>query len=529
MALLRRSKRLIPLSILSLCGATALSHASFADDSAQEDFFSMSLEELTNIEITSVSKREEQASKTPVAIHVITQEDIARSGATSIPEALRLAPGVNVARAASGEWAISIRGFNAQFSNKLLVLIDGRSVYTPIFSGVFWGVQDTLMEDIERIEVIRGPGGTVWGANAMNGVINIITKEASKTQGTAVTSLYGTHEQSSSARYGGTISENTQYRGFVKHKHNRNYELANGADAGDKWDQMRAGMRVDSNGHDFGDLSFQSELYTGTEDSDFFLPSTGPSPLNLVDDKFDTLGGHVLAQWNYQEDSDEYSVIAYYDFAKRDTFIFEDETHQFDIDFNHSFDMWDSHSLIWGLGYRLTISDLVGTDYLSFSPARRTDSVLSAFLQDKISLSDSVKLTLGSKFEYNDYTQFEWQPSARVGWDINESNFMWASFSKAIRTPGRNGHNSNIAVGALSTPNGPAIVRQIGNEQTDSEELYAYEVGYRTTPVKDISLDVTAFFHDYTTLGGDSFGSSIPCFECCFRSPRGTTSYNRQQ
>ncbi|MDG1286864.1 MAG: TonB-dependent receptor [Rickettsiales bacterium] len=490
--------------IVTVCYLGLSTTPALSNDS--EDLFSLSLKELGDIEITSISKRDEIASEAAAAIHVITQEDIKRSGATSIPEALRLAPGVNVARSGSGQWAVSIRGFNAQFSNKLLVLIDGRSVYTPMFSGVFWSVQDTMMEDIKRIEIVRGPGGTIWGANAVNGVINIITKEAKDSQGALAVYQHGLQEQNTSIRYGGEINKNTHYRAFAKQKHNRNYQLSSGVGADDKWDMWRAGMRVDSNELSYGDLSIQSEFYQGRENSDFFLPNlTGPR--TEVDDAFDTLGGHLQAQWSYLEGSNEYSIKSYYDITKRDTFIFEDTTQTVDIDFNHSFKAAQSHDMIWGLGYRLINSDIEGTDILSFSPANRTDNLFSAFLQDKITLLEDVKLTLGSKFEYNDYTEFEWQPSARLGWKIDDTNYAWASFTRAIRTPGRTGHGVNIAVGALPTPAGITLVQQIGNEATDSEKLYAYEFGYRTQPLDELSLDVTAFYHDYTTLGSDSLGT----------------------
>ena len=484
--------------------------ASMAND-GEVDYFSMSLEELGNIEITSVSKRSEKASEVAAAVHVITQDDIERSGATSIPEALRLAPGVNVARAGAGQWAISIRGFNAQFTNKLLVLIDGRSVYTPLFAGVFWDIQDTLLEDIERIEVIRGPGGTIWGANAVNGVINIITKEAKDTQGSMVAYQHGLYEQKSSARYGGNIGDTTHYRAFVQQKHHRELELTDGSGSNDALDQWRAGMRVDMDQLSYGNLSISSELYQGSEDLDMLLPSLSGSFVSTEDDKWDVFGGHILANWEYSEGDNQYSIKGYYDLASRDTIVFENDTQTFDIDFNHSFGAWDAHDIIWGLGYRLVSTDVSSTDILSYTPGKRSDNLFSAFIQDKISLyEDEAFLTLGSKFEHNDYTGFEWQPSARLSWLIDDKNTIWGSVSRAVRTPSRASHDLSIAVAGIpssSSPTGSLLFRQIGNEGVDSEELVAYEAGYRSQISDEFSIDIAAFYNDYNKLASDSQGA----------------------
>lgn len=480
------------------------------------DYFSLSLEELADIEITSVSKREEKAAEVAAAVQVITAEDIKRSGATSIPEALRMVPGVNVARAGTGQWAISIRGFNAQFSNKLLVLIDGRSVYTPLFSGVLWDVQDTMLEDVDRIEVIRGPGGTIWGANAMNGVINIITKKAEDTQGEYASYLHGFHDQQANYRHGGKIDEDASYRVFAKQVHKKSFKAQSGGDSGDQHNQYRAGMRVDHKGLSIGELDVQSEVYRGTEDAELFLPSTALPYTRAQEDKYDVMGGHVLANWQHDDESNEYTLKTYYDYTSRDTLAFEATTHTFDVDFNHSFAMMDAHDIIWGLGYRLVVTDIDGTDIISYNPARRNDNLFSAFLQDKISLSDSVSFTVGSKFQHNDYTGFEWQPSARMGWKVSENQFAWASFTRAVRTPGRSGHDLDIAVAATLTPFGPGVMRQMGNEGTNSEKLNAYEIGYRISPVKDVSLDVASFYHDYNVLGGDSLGTPYPSLNATF-------------
>ncbi len=484
--------------------------SSFASANGTDDYFALSLEELSNIEVTSVSKRSEKASEVAAAIHVITQDDIKRSGATSIPEALRLAPGVNVARAGTGQWAISIRGFNAQFSNKLLVLIDGRSVYTPLFSGVFWDVQDTLLEDVDRIEVVRGPGGTIWGANAVNGVINIITKNSKDTQGTLATYQHGLQEQKSAVRYGGKIDDNTHYRAFAQQRHLQDFKLADKSGSNDTFDQWRAGMRVDMEELSHGKLSISSEIYSGTEEQDLFLPALGGTFNSFVGDKFDVAGGHILANWDYETNGNNYTVQTYYDLASRNTHVFENDTHTFDIDFNHSFELAAGHDFIWGLGYRLIGTMIDGTDIISYTPENRTDNLFSAFIQDKISLyKDKAFLTLGSKFEHNDYSGFEWQPSAQLSWLIDDKQTLWGSVSRAVRTPTRP-NNLTIAFAGLPSslsPTGSLLVTQFGNEQTDSEELIAYEVGYRAQPFEDFSFDISAFYNDYPTLVSDTQGA----------------------
>lgn len=497
-------------TLASVSCLLALPQLALADD-AKDDLFSLSLEELSNLEITSVSKRSERASEVAAAVHVITAEDIKRSGATSIPEALRLAPGVNVARAGSDQWAISIRGFNAQFSNKLLVLIDGRSVYTPLFSGVVWDVQDTLVEDIDRIEVIRGPGGTIWGANAVNGVINIITKKAKDTQQALASYEQGTHEEKAAFRYGGKVGEDMHYRAFVQQKHNRDYKLANETNAGDDWDQWRTGMRVDMDNLSYGSLTVQSELYNGQEDHQMLLPALSGAYVNPVSDEWDVGGGHLLASWNYDTGVNQYSLTGYYDYASRNTVVFEDKTQTFDLDFNHSFKASDHHDMIWGLGYRLINTDVNGTDIISYDPATRTDNLFSAFLQDKVALiTDELFLTLGSKFEHNDYTGFEWQPSARMSWLINDKQTLWGAVTRSVRTPSRATHDLSIAVAGVpsaASPTGSLLVRQIASDTVNSEELLSYELGYRVQPTEDLSFDLAAFYNDYPTLVSDSQGS----------------------
>lgn len=491
------------------CLAVGTAMPAYAEE-ISGDLFDLSLQELGEIEVTSVSKRSEKASEVAAAIHVITSEDIRRSSATSIPELLRGVPGLQVARAGSHDWAVSARGFNAQFANKLLVLIDGRTVYTPLFSGVFWDVQDTLLEDIDRIEVIRGPGGTVWGANAVNGVINIITKKAEDTTGNMARVTAGSHYRDAAARYGEQIDEDTHFRLYASYKDYDEYNLANELGAGDEWNQWRSGFRLDSSTENRGDFSVQGGVYYGAEDARLFIPSlTSANLSSQVGDTFDVAGAHVLSTWEYVEGENEYTLLGYYDLATRNTFPFEHNIHTLDLDFNHSFSSGDRHSWIWGLGYRLIHTDINSTPVVNFDPQRRTDNLFTAFLQDEIALVENeLLLTLGSKFEHNNYTGFEWQPSARIAWLPNSKNSVWAAITRAVNTPSRAAHDLTIAFSATPLPTGgSALIKQVGNTDMEAEDVTSYELGYRTQPTKSTSFDVALFYNDYEHLGSDSLGA----------------------
>lgn len=497
--------------VLSFALLSAVCTSAVAQEDVN-DYFDMSLEELAEVKVTSVSKRSEKASQVAAAVHVITEEDIRRSSARSIPELLRQVPGLQVARAGSHDWAISSRGFNAQFANKLLVLIDGRTVYTPLFSGVFWDVQDTLLEDIARIEVIRGPGGTIWGANAVNGIINIITKSAKETQGAMLRASAGSHTQDTAVRYGADVGDEMHARFYASYKNVDEYERASGLGGADNWTQWRSGFRIDSELEENGSVKLQGGAYAGSEDSQLYVPSlVSPSLVSMVDDKFDVAGAHLLSKWQQTKGENEYSLQGYYDLATRQTFPFEHQTHTLDLDFNHSIATEGMHEWMWGLGYRLVHTDIESTPIINFSPAERTDNLFSAFFQDKLSLiQDELLLTLGSKFEHNDYTGFEWQPSARLTWLADKNNTFWAAVTRAVRNPSRATHDMEIAVVATpisATSNG--LIRQIADQATDSEDVLVYEAGYRTRPHEDVSLDFALFYNDYKTLVADRPGAPI--------------------
>ena len=465
------------------------------------------LEELLNTKVTTVSKVEERAFDAAAAIHVITKEDIKRSGLTSIPEILRLAPGVQVAQAGSGQWAISVRGFNSQYSNKLLVLIDGRSVYTPLFSGVYWDVQDTLIEDIKQIEIIRGPGATLWGANAVNGVINIITEEAVNTQGGYTNAIVGNNEQIASTRYGGKLTSNSKYRVYGKFLKRNQTEDLNGEESNDEWDMWRTGFRIDGSNSANNLYTIQGDAYTGSENHDLVLPTlTSPFRTTIADDE-ETKGGNILARWNKTfSDGSNATAQAYIDYINRNVHYFDQQRFTYDFDLQYNLKKLGRHLITIGMGYRLVTDDLDGTTFLNYSPAQRSDHLYSYFIQDKISLiEEKLALTVGSKFEHNDYTGFEHQPSARLSYTPNLNHTLWTSVARAIRVPNRNMDDVNF----LAAGTGAGYLTFVGNPDVKPEELIAYEAGYRAKLHKNFSFDIAGFYNSYNNLASNNFLNAL--------------------
>ncbi len=456
-----------------------------ADSLDPKQYTRMSLDELSDMEITSVSKRAEKASEAPAAVYVLTDEDIHHSGATTIPELLRMVPGLSVAQAGSHQWAISSRGFNDQFSNKLLVLIDGRTVYTPLFSGVYWDVQDTVLEDIDRIEVIRGPGATLWGANAVNGVINIITKHTKDTKGGYFSSAVGNHERGIvSGRYGAGVGDNLNYRAYASSKSFDEVRGIAGGGARDEWHKEQAGFRTDWDHSDVDNLTVQGDIYHGREDSWLDLPSfTAPFTQDFFDDS-DLGGANILARWKHSvEEGSDLTFQTYFDHTYRDDFYLEQRINTFDLDLQHVLAVSERNQLIWGAGYRLVDDNLRGTEYLNYDPKSRAANLWSAFIQNEFALvPDQLLFTIGSKFEHNDYTGFEWQPSTRLALLIDEHHTLWGSISRAVRTPNRT--MEDVAFTVAAAPGAPPrLLKLVGNDDVDSEELIAYEAGYRVQPI----------------------------------------------
>ncbi len=483
---------------------------------AVEDFSRMSLEDLSNIEITSVSRQPERILDAAASINVITNEDIRRSGATSIPEALRLADNLNVAQKNSHDWAISARGFNTDLGNKLLVLIDGRTVYTPLFSGVFWDRQDYLLEDIERIEVISGPGSTLWGANAVNGVINIITKSTKDTQGLYVETGLGTElKNSTSVRYGGKLASNVSYRLYGKYFDRDDQVIKNGRNASDAWHMSQGGFRIDAEASAQDSFTLQGDFYGGDEED----PITGrESGAN---------GSNILGRWTrtFSEDSDM-SLQLYYDrthfsVPKPATApplvipagVLEDDLDTYDIDFQHRFRLNERNRIVWGLGYRYTHNEVDSAPTVALDPEHLDQDLYSAFIQDEIKLHEKLFLTLGTKVEHNDYTGWEVEPSARAQWNVAPSQMLWAAVSRAVRTPSRLDRDLRTPT-TLPLPFPQSILD--GSNDFVSEKVIAYELGYRAQIGPKFSTSVSVFYNEYDDVRSvspsppDIFGLPFP-------------------
>lgn len=459
-------------------GAAATDAASGSISAA--DFSRMTLEDLVNIEISSVSKKPERLSDAAAAVYVISREDIRRSGSTSIPEILRLAPNLQVARVDASQYAISARGFNSTVANKLLVLIDGRSVYTPLYSGVFWDAQDTMIEDIERIEVISGPGGTLWGANAANGVINIITRHTRDTTGGLVSAGAGNDERGAGARYGGKLGEDATYRIYAKGFNRDNTVSASGASAQDASKKGQVGFRLDW-GQGGDTLALQGDAYDGSIDQKIF------------DDALIS-GAHLLGRWNKTlAGGSALQVQAYYDQTRRNyPGMFGEVLDTYDIDVQHRFSPGGRHDITWGGGYRYSHDDVTNSAVLAFLPASRDLTLGNVFVQDDIALTERLKLTVGTKLEHNNYTGFENQPNVRLAWKPNDQVLLWSAISRAVRTPSRIDRDFFVP--------GSAPFMIAGGPDFQSEKLTAYEIGYRTQPSPKASFSISTFYNVYDQL-----------------------------
>jgi iron complex outermembrane recepter protein len=445
----------------------------------------LSIEELMNLEVTSVSKRPEKLSETASGIQVVTSEDIRRAGVTSVPEALRLAANLEVARVDSRQWAITARGFNNTLANKMLVLIDGRTVYTPLYAGVYWDVQDTLLEDIDRIEVISGPGATQWGANAVNGVINITTKNAGDTQGALVLGAGGTELRSlGGLRYGGEISPTTHYRVYGKYSHRDDSVLSSGQAAADDWHLAQGGFRFDWENGGADLLTVQGDVYGGAIEQ---ATSTADIEVN---------GRNLLARWSRLiSASSDLQVQVYYDSTHRNipNSITQD-LDTVDLDLQHHFRVGGTHDVVWGLSYRLAKDDIAHPATLAFLPEKVTQRWYGGFAQGEIALRpDRLYLTVGAKLEHNDYTDWEIQPSVRLAWRLGGEQTLWSAVSRAVRTPSRIDRD-------FYAPATPPFTLLQGGPEFVSEKLLSYELGYRVQPHTQLALALATYYNDYDDL-----------------------------
>jgi iron complex outermembrane receptor protein len=469
---------------------------------AVKELKKLSLEQLMDLDVTSVAKQPEPYGQAPAAIDVVTNDEIRRSGASSIPEALRLADNLEVAQKNSHDWAISSRGFNTDLSNKLLVLMDGRSIYTPLFAGVIWDIQDYLLEDIDRIEVISGPGGTLWGANAVNGVINITSKSAKDTQGLYVEGGGGLEQRDfGGARYGGALGSDVFYRVYGKYFDAGDEVFPNGSQAPDSWSMGQGGFRIDAQPSSEETFTFQGDYYSGDENE----PTVGETKDN---------GGNLLGRWSlaFADDSDM-SLQLYYDhtylndpiaasaFAPSGTLI--DTLDTYDLDFQHRFHLNDGNNFIWGLGYRVTHDVDIPAPGLAFDPSILDQGLFNVFAQDEMTLAKNLSFIFGSKLEHNDYTGFEVEPSARLKWDLDADNMIWTAVSRAVRMPSRVDRDERILTPALSGLGINDLL--IGGADFVSETVVTYELGYRAQLTKEFSTSISTFFNNYDDIRSAAF------------------------
>lgn len=497
-----------------------MSIATAHEDQLEQTIDSMDIESLLGMEVTSVSKKAQKLSDSPAAIFVITADDVRRSGVTNIPEALRVVPGLDVARIDANKWAVTARGFNGRFANKLLVLVDGRTVYSPVFSGVYWETQDLMLEDLDRIEVIRGPGATLWGANAVNGVINIITRHAADTTGVLLSITAGDEERSAaSLRMGGKFAEKSYARAYLKTSKKDDFARANGDSAGDKWDMSSGGFRVDMQPSYNNNFTLQGDFYRANIDQELFLSSLVPPYFSMASDSVESEGWNLMGRWQHtQSHNSEYSFQVYVDHNDRNEAFAHQSNKSFDVDFQHLISISKANTFIWGLGYRYTESTVESTFFAAFDNPTRDDDLFNIFAQDEIELVDEkLWLTVGAKIEQNDYTGTEIQPNVRLMWAVSDRQRLWMSVSRAVRTASRAEHDYTglltVVPPMLPFVPFPTAVLLVGDEDYESEELLAWEAGYRLGLSSTLSLDMTVFFNDYndlrnTKIGAPSFNGS---------------------
>lgn len=491
-----------------------ISNLSFVSDAFGQNpevnnLFDLTLEELMDIEVYSVAKKITKLDDSATAVHVISEEDIRRSGATSLPEVLRLAPGLQVTRVNAHTWAIGMRGFANVFSNKLLVLIDGRTVYRPVFSGTFWDEHLIPLSDIKQIEVIRGPGATVWGSNAVNGVINIIRKSASESEGITLSVGSGNVEESQFSIIQATsLSEWWDLKLYGNQQRISSFEQADGGSAHDGNTYLSSGFRADGRLSDSDFLRVQGDVYRGSAD-DHQLVSQLEAPI-VRDVKSSILdwGTNLMVNWaSSQSQKSETNLQLYYDRFERESIPVDITADTIDLDFQHNYDLYRDFTTTYGFNWRLVHDDSIAGESVSFDPKNRTTGLFSSFLQGELSAIDDVVLTIGSKFEHNDYTGFEVQPSARGLVHLTDQSSLWLSIARAVRTPARTDRDLNIDYGTGLQSDGSIWVTSLsGNKSQNSENLLAIELGARSVFDEKISLDIATFVNRYDDLISSKIG-----------------------
>lgn len=497
----RRSRRAARYAT-AIVGTLALTIPGAAQNvSSTKDLTNASIEDLMNIQVTSVSRTEQKVSEAAAAVFVITQDDIRHSGATNIPDLLRIVPGIQVAQIDANKWAISARGLNDLYSNELVVLLDGRRVYTPTFGGVFWDVLDLPLDDIQQIEVIRGPGASVWGANAVNGVIDIITKKAADTHGGLITARAGNmNGESGVLQYGSALGSAADFRVYTKYFNRESLPDSIGANAGDGWHLLRGGFRFDSAFGSKDKLNVEGELYSGREGLVTTLfPSIVSAP-QLTNMEVNLSGGSIQAAWTHTFSARSDTKIQFSEDSYRRTDALDERRNTFDFDVQHHFAVGDRHDLLWGGGFRHSDSSTNGGNTVSTNPSRQDFALLNAFFQDEIDVRPGfARLTLGSKIERSQYTGFDFLPTARLALTPTPIQTVWLAVSRSVRTPDEFDASGRINPGPLGHIGGvPLILSLFGNPQIKNETTISYEFGYRTSISKRLTLDFATFYNDYS-------------------------------
>jgi iron complex outermembrane recepter protein len=497
------SRRNIIIMALAAVGLSALGRVAGGNTVVTDDLTNLTLEALMNVEVTSVTKQRTRIADAPAAIYVVTEEDIRRSGAVNVPETLRMVPGMTVSRVSASQWAVSSRGFHDLYNKSLLVVQDGRTLYNPFFSGVLWDQQETLLADLNRIEVVRGPGATLWGANAVNGVINITSKDARDTQGALLQGRVGDEEHIGAVRYGGKLGADTYYRVWSRYRDTDDQPTLDDMAGFDGWDDLHSGFRIDKHPSAENHLTLQGEFFNNTIGQRVFVPLFTPPFAAFDQNDFTVFGGHILGRWHHVvDDESDFTLQAYYDAFNRDDPILGYVQHTFDVDFQHRFRLSERQQIIWGAGYRYQVDALNDNPLFRIDPDSRDTHLLSAFIQDNIAIVPTkLHLFLGSKFELNSYSGFEVQPSARILWTPSERHSVWGSVSRAVRTPNRFEEDGSLAFQRFPTPTGlPGEVLIEGRGGADAEELLAFEAGYRFQPGRDFAIDIATFYNRYDRL-----------------------------
>ena len=474
----------------------------------------LTLEELMNVEVTLPSRRPEALARASAAVTIITQDDIRRSGVTNIPDALRLAPGVQVAEATASQWFIGIRGFASRLTRSLLVMMDGRSLYTPLYAGTYWEVQNTFLEDIDRIEVVRGPGGALWGPNAFNGVINVVTRSARETQGMLATAGGGTEERAfARARYGGQVGDDLYYRIYGLYFDRAAFPTTDGAPGVDDWSQGQGGFRLDWEPTSDDAVTLQGDLYDGSIGQRTPIISYEPPFVSFTDRAVDVSGGNVLGRWNRRlGEGSDLALQLYWDHTFRRDPTFREQRDTFDVELQHRIQLPWRQELLWGGEYRVSADSTAGIPTLQLDPADETLHLVSGFVQDDVwLLPDRLRLTVGSRFDSTTYSDFDYEPNASLAWYPAPRHALWGSVSRAVRTPSRietglflTGQPINLErpanVACLPSAARCVYPQITGNDDFESETILAYQLGYRVQPESWLFLDVATFYNEYDHL-----------------------------